>query len=145
MFSDGLEWRMKKADWKVQILAHHWRVWTQRPYLIHDCHHDRRSHFTCCRSNTGTSPTSTEVEKSTLGQCCNCSVCLSSQLPLLSANGRDYILTCFNLQLAQNLESAPTYPVVMLQWRPWLRPTHLYRSPTHYFLSFSTFAKVCFV
>lgn len=61
--SDGLEWRMKKAGWKVQILSCHWHVWTQRPYLIHDCHHDLRSHFTCCRSDTGTSPTSTEVEK----------------------------------------------------------------------------------
>lgn len=39
------------------------------------------------------------------------------------ANGRDYILTCFSLQLAQNLESAPTYPALGLQWRPWLRPT----------------------
>lgn len=46
------------------------------------------------------------------------------------ANGRDYFLTCFSLQLAQNLESAPTYPVLGLQWRPWLRPTHLYHSPT---------------
>lgn len=50
-----------------------------------------------------------------------------------AANGRDYILTCFSLQLAQNLESAPTYPLLGLQWRPWLRPTHLYHSPTHYF------------
>lgn len=58
------------------------------------------------------------------------------------ANGRDYILTCFSLQLAQNLESAPTYPALGLQWRPWLRPIHIYRSPTLSFLNVSTFAEV---
>lgn len=77
-------WMTHEGDWRVQILTHRQRAWTQRAYLIHDCHPYQCSHFKCCRSDTRTSPTATEVEKSTLGQCCNWRVCLSSRLPSLS-------------------------------------------------------------